>query len=102
MLKQFCRSDAALVKWSIFNLFLYARRSETAQDRNDPGQHILHIHQIHGELDSLFPIQLLSPRDDTVTYKIDDAGHLLTLSHAKQVNQIIEEIIADQTSEPKR
>lgn len=92
VLQQFCKSDASLVKWSIRTFFAHTRQLHPPAPTNSKSP-VLHIHQLHGKLDSVFPIGRLLEQENSTLYELETAGHLLTLSHADDVNAIIDDLL---------
>ncbi|MEC9094219.1 MAG: alpha/beta hydrolase [Planctomycetota bacterium] len=90
VLRQFSSSDPTLVKWSIRVFFqFFDDHSSSLLCRNQ-----LKIHQIHGTHDPVFPASLIEKNEQTEIHFIQNAGHLLTLSAADQVNSIISQVIS--------
>lgn len=89
ILRQFSASDPALVKWSIRAFFQFFDSAPAGLlSRSE-----LMIHQIHGTRDQVFPASLIQQNEHTDVHLIKKAGHLLTLSAAKEVNSIIAQVI---------
>lgn len=93
VLKQFSSTDPHLIKWSVRQFFLFFESTETRKNLHQA----LTIHQIHGTHDRLFPLSLItgnSPASnrEVKLYPIEDAGHLLTLTHSQSINKIIQEV----------
>jgi len=73
-LQQASESDARFLRW--------ATRAVLSWEGKDLGN--LHIHQIHGRNDHVLPASRTQP--DVI---VEGAGHVLSLTHAKQVNDFI-------------
>ena len=96
VLEQFTKLDSRLVQWSIRQLFVWLSQPEpdSSDFKSD-----FQIHQIHGKRDRVFPYALLQKRKDTHLHLLENAGHLLTLFEAAEVNRIIEQVIKDATGD---
>lgn len=97
ILSQFSASDPALVKWSIRAFFQFFEEAPDGLLAR-PG---LTVHQIHGTHDQVFPASLIEQNKHAHIHLIKGAGHLLTLSAAKEVNSIISQVI-NSTSQPEK
>lgn len=85
MVRQFCQSDPRLVVWSIRQILLW-------QDEPVVKYPVYHM---HGSRDAILPIRKVRP--DCI---VSGGGHVLTLSHTQEVNQLIQQVIDESTSEP--
>lgn len=78
MLKQIIdESDDRFIKWAMTAISRW--------DRTDTPENIIHI---HGDRDPILPIRFTKP-----THIIKGAGHLLVMTHGRQVNKILTEIL---------
>ncbi|MEE2641427.1 MAG: alpha/beta hydrolase [Planctomycetota bacterium] len=89
LLRQFSQSDAYLVQWSIRQVFeSFAGRPGRFADRNTV------IVQIHGSRDPVFPINRIEKAaGNSVVYPISNGGHVPTMSHADEVNNILQKVL---------
>lgn len=76
--RQFCLADPHLVKWSLLQL-LYWKSSPPVD---------CPVYHIHGRRD-----WLLQPRNSPVDNWIEGAGHVISLTHGKEVNEFIGSIM---------
>ena len=96
VLLQFSKLDSRLIQWSIRQLYVWLREESRKSDsHNSTQQSKLRIHQIHGKHDRVFPYRLIKQRKDTDVYILENAGHLLTLFEAGEVNRIIESVVTE-------
>lgn len=78
LLKQIIdESDNSFIKWAMMAILQWDRQSA-------PGPFI----HIHGDKDIILPIKYTQP-----THIIKGAGHLLVMTHGRQVNRILAEIL---------
>lgn len=82
---QFGASDSRVLRWSIEQVFRW--NSETFE---------VPIRQIHGQNDFVFPVSRLEP--DT---SIEGGGHVISLTHPRQVNAFIRESLSLFQSQPE-
>lgn len=76
LLVQFERADSAFLRWAIFAMLLW--RVEDAAD--------VPVEQIHGDRDWALPIRHTNP-----TKVVRGGGHVISLTHAKEVNGFLAE-----------
>lgn len=97
VLNQFARSNPRLIQWSIRQLFLWIKSPQpdltcvSQSDENGNGTQVA-IHQVHGLRDRVFPAGRIKAAENATLYWIEQAGHLPTLTHADQVNEIFREV----------
>jgi pimeloyl-ACP methyl ester carboxylesterase len=73
LLRQFCRADAELLRWSARQLLLW------------PGTTCpVPVYHIHGQRDRVFPIRLTTP-DEVVA----GGGHVISLTHPREVTAFL-------------
>lgn len=74
-------TDPVFLRWAIGQLLLW----------HQP-EHYEHVTMIHGTADHILPI-----REHPNIIKIKNAGHLMVLSHAKEISAILDDLIGDCT-----
>lgn len=78
MLKQIIEeSDDRFIKWAMTAISRW--------ERQDPPENYIHI---HGDRDPVLPIRFTHP-----THIVKGAGHLLVMTHGRQVNKILTEVL---------
>ena len=75
MMRQVADSDPAFLRWACGAVLTW--------EATDPAQSFP-VHQIHGDRDPILPWRLTKP--DVL---VRGAGHVLTLSHPRKVNDFI-------------
>lgn len=87
VVRQFRYSDPTVIKWSLFQLLDW----KTAPSVECP------VYHIHGKRDFVLPARYTSP--DRL---IEGGGHIISLSHAAEVNKFMREVIAEMRQQLKQ
>ncbi len=78
LIHQFRNADPIVIKWSLMRILDWSDRPETPCP-------VMHI---HGKKDFVLPVRYTNP-DQVIT----DGGHVLSLSHPREVNDLIQRAI---------
>lgn len=82
--RQFCGADPAVFKWSLARILDW----RVAPDLACP------VFRIHGERDVVLPIKYICP-----DIRIRDAGHVISLTHSREVNDFVRAAMAQVTGD---
>ena len=78
--KQFCGSEPAVIKWSLARILDWKGEPTVSCP----------VFQIQGDRDRLLPMRFTKP--DTV---VTGGGHLISLTHSREVNEFIHSVISE-------